>query len=232
MPSSEEIKRAIQASLILHFEIKTKKGTSTATGSAVAISNRRAVASLHGTIKLNTKCELITRRGIRLSGKVEFEKFEANVVDIAVIVLDEESEFSDYLPHTRTKVELLQHITVIGLKYLSVSDHIGEYAHQSAVNSIEDFQPECALFQASYYNFDGCSGTGVATAVVSGKLVVVGVHVASHDDSSLHPTKKQKKDSDLDAASIVSAIHGHTAYSLVCEIARVPDLLRHLADSA
>lgn len=221
--SDDEIQHAIDSSLILHIQVTGRKELS---GSAVAISNRRAVTAVHGIIEVNKEVQVVTRRGIQLSGRIEFQRFESNIVDIAVIVLDEGSEFRDYLPWTQTKVRLTQPIAVIGLKYASVGDYIGEYVRKSAVDSIEKFDPNCALFQASYYNFDGCSGTGVVTTEVDGKLVVVGVHVASHNDSSLKPTKKQKKVS-LDA-SISSAIHGHTAYSLICEIARVPELLQHL----
>ena len=55
-----------------------------------------------------------------------------------------------------------------------------------------------------------------------------GKYSASHDNqSSPSFVKKKRTFSELEA-SIASKIHGHTAYSLVCEIARVPELIAYL----
>lgn len=67
------------------------------------------------------------------------------------------------------------------------------------------------------------------TALLNGLLAVVGVHIASHDDKSDPDSGKKRKRtlSELEA-SVASDLHGYTAYSLVCEIARVPKLVTHI----
>lgn len=213
-------------SLLLSIKVKRK----TFSASGVAISNKRALTSLHGMVPLNTPVTITTRNGTKIQGRVEFERFERNMVDIAVIIIESSAVFNHFMPYCDQPVRLAQQIAVIGLKYLSDGDTVGPYARLSSVDSIEELGESSALFHAQYYNFQGCSGTGVITTVVDDKLVVVGVHVASHDDSRWEGTKGKKKRpySDLEA-SVASAIHGHTAYSLVCEIARVPDLLELLS---
>ena len=56
---------------------------------------------------------------------------------------------------------------------------------------------------------------------------VVGVHVAvaSHENTTIAGTKSQISKFVNFEASVLSVIHGHKAYSLVCEIVRVPDLV-------
>lgn len=224
--SDADFEQAVLSSLILSIKVKRK----TFSASGVAISDKRALIALHGIIPINSPVTVTTRNGTKISGRVEFERFERNMVDVAVIVLDSSAVFNHFMPYSDQPVRLAQPIAVVGLKYASVGDSVSTYARVSSVDSIEELGDNSALFQAQYYNFDGCSGTGVITATVGNVLRVVGVHVASHDDTTLGRPKGKKKRtySDLEA-SVASAIHGHTAYSLVCDIARVPDLLALLS---
>jgi hypothetical protein len=218
--------QAVYSSLILSIKVQKK----TFSLSGVAISNKRALTALHGRVPVNTPVTITTRNGTKIIGRVEFERFEKNMVDVAVIVLGSSTVFNDFMPYSDQPVRLAQPIAVIGLRYSSFCDTVGTYAQISAVESIENLGDNSALFQAQYYNFDGCSGTGVITAAVGNVLRVVGVHVASHDDTTLGGPRGKKKRTISDLkASVVSAIHGHTSYSLVCEIARVPDLLALLS---
>lgn len=233
---------AVDSSLILTIIIQTttkhKKSSNTYSASAVAISKRRALTSLHGKIPLNTRVKITTRNGVHLAGKVEFERFEKNMVDIAVILLDSTLAYTHYIDCTNQRVKLTQDITVVGLKYSIVGDTVNTYARRTTVDMIEEFGPTSALFQAQYYSFDGCSGTGVVTVTENNVVKVVGVHVASHEDmssssrsSQIQGKRKYSIDSYADfEASVHSAIHGHKAYSLVCEIARVPDLVQLLSN--
>lgn len=219
-----DFEQAVLSSLILSIKVKRK----TFSASGVAISEKRALTALHGMVPLNTLVTITTRNGTKISGRVEFERFERDMVDVAVIVLDQDSSavFNHFMPYSDQPVRLAQPIAVVGLKYASVGDTVNTYARLSSVESIEELGDSSALFHAQYYNFDGCSGTGVITAVVGNVLRVVGVHLASHNNTTLGGPKSKKKRtySDLEA-SVASAIHGHKAYSLVCDIARVPDLL-------
>lgn len=170
-----------------------------------------------------------TRNGIQLFGTLEFERFEVNIVDIAVILLDPAYEFEHFISWTDQPVVLTQEITVVGLKYSTASDTINVYAKRTAVDMIENFGSGSALFQASYYSFEGCSGTGVVTAAVNGVAKVVGVHVASHEDSAISSVREGQHTADSIFAdfegSVMSVVHGHKSYCLVCEVARVPDLI-------
>jgi hypothetical protein len=220
----------VDASLILsmNYTIAGKKPKPvTSSASAVAISKKRALTALHGKIPLNSPVQVTTRNGAHFSGIVEFERFEKNMVDIAVILLDVGSEFNHFIPWIDQPVVLTQHITVVGLKYASVGDIVNTYARSTTVDMIEEFGPNSALFQAQYYSFDGCSGAGVVTTTVNNVAKVVGVHVASHEDTTATVGKRKRDTSDFAnfEASVQSVIHGHKAYSLVCEIARVPELV-------
>lgn len=223
---------AIDASLILSVTIAGKKVAGkkpkpvTFSASAVAISTKRALTALHGKIPLNSPVQVTTRNGVHFSGIVEFERFEENMVDIAVILLDGDSEFNHFIPWVDQPVVLTQNITIVGLKYGSIGDIVNTYARRTTVDMIEHFGPNSALFQAQYYSFDGCSGAGVVTTNVRNIVKVVGVHVASHEDTARTGKRKRVKFQHANfEASVQSVIHGHKAYSLVCEIARVPDLV-------
>ena len=223
-----DVQVAVASSLIL--TMKMKKCECSASG--VAISSKRALTALHGKIPVGTRVDIRTRNGTKLFGVVEFERFEPNLVDIAVILLDSPSSFEHFMVPCLQPVVLDQPLRVIGLKYAAIGDSVSTYVRRSYVEMIEEYGDSSALFQAQYYSFDGCSGAGVVTVAVGNRLEVVGVHVASHEDSTVTaeaPSKKKRGDTEFNfEASIASAIHGHKAYSLVCEIARVPDLVELL----
>jgi hypothetical protein len=228
-----DIDHVVNSSLILSIEVtsetkKKQKNTVSYSASGVAISERRALTSLHGCIPLGHPVTMMTRNGKKLYGRIEFEKFESNMVDIAVILLDSPSEFIYYMEFADEPVKVLQEIVVVGLKYGSVGDMINHYARKSSVDSIEELGPHSALFQAQYYSFDGCSGGGVITVASSSSAKVVGVHVASHEDSSKRPKKRKITSFANFEADVESVIHGHNSYSLVCEIARVPEVVNLL----
>jgi hypothetical protein len=232
---------ALDASLILSIEVevetvvkkKRKISTQSYSLSGVAISRKRAVTALHGCFQLGTQVKVITRNGTVLFGRVEFEEFAPDMVDIATIALEDEFEFTHFIECSFERVQLLQKLVVIGLKYGSCGDAVFPYARSTSVEMIEEVGDDSALFQASYYSFDGCSGAGVVTKVVNSIPKLIGVHVASHEDSSSTGAVKRKRKATFAnfEADIRSEIHGHKAYSLVCEIARVPSLTTLLSSS-
>jgi hypothetical protein len=216
----------------LILNVKNKRGVEMV-GSAVAVTNKRALTALHGIIKVKTKVTLRTRRGFLHRGVIEFVKFSPDEVDIAVILLDDGDAFENFIPWSAPPVYLTQFVTVVGLKYSGNSDEVLPYAQSTSVLMVEG--GDSTLFQAQYYNFEGCSGTGIVTTLVGGQVVLIGVHVASHDNTLVpEPGESRKRTrtmSDLEA-SITSALHGHTAYSLVCEIARVSELVKLLNEKS
>jgi hypothetical protein len=199
----------------------------------VAISRKRAVTALHGCFQLGTRVKVTTRNGTALYGRVEFEEFVPDMVDIATIVLEDAFEFTHFIECSFERVQLLQRIVVIGLKYGSRGDAVYPYTRLTAVQMIEEEGDDSALFQATYYNFDDCCGAGVITKLVNSIPKLIGVHVASHEDSSSAGAVKRKRKATFAnfEADIRSEIHGHKAYSLVCEIARVSSLITLLSSS-
>jgi len=228
--SNVDVQAAVASSIIL--TMKMKKFECFAGG--VAISSKRALTALHGKIPVGTRVDIKTRNGTKLFGVVEFERFESSMVDIAVILLDSPSSFEYFVVPCLQPVVLDQPLRVIGLKYAAIGDSVSTYVRRSYVEMIEEYGDSSALFQAQYYSCDGCSGAGVVTVAVGNRLEVVGVHVTSHKDSTVPveaPGKKKRDDTEFnfeDSIAMHSAIHGHRAYSLVCEIARVPDLVELL----
>lgn len=92
------------------------------------MSNKRTVTSLHGKFPLGTPVEVITRNGSMLSEHVELERFEVNTVDIAVILLRDECEFTHVIEWTNERVRLLHVLVDVGLTYGRVRDSVFPYA--------------------------------------------------------------------------------------------------------
>lgn len=222
--------------MLLHIEIevpinvqtrskKRAKAHKTFTISAIAVSNKRALTSLHGKFDLNTRVKVITKNGVVLWGYIEFELFVESKVDIAVVVLEEAYEFVHFLQLATSPVKLIQRIFVVGLKNESNGIDVNIYARSITVDMIEEYE-DGALFHTSYYNFEDCFGTGVIVTVENNVPKVVGVHVTTHEDSRYYHSKKVSANIvGVFDAVIKSEIHGRHAYCLICEIARVPSLI-------
>jgi hypothetical protein len=173
-----------------------------------------------------------------MPGLVVYHKFLADLVDIAVVQLtNAEDRFPACVGVHFDRIKIADPIYVVGLKVDS-RDTATEAVYPCAVNIIEPGE-DSAMFQSSYTRFEGLSGAVVVMRVVNGVAKVVGVHVASHDDTVRPPEieecgKNQKAASDENdysaSNSIASSIHGHHAYRLICEVARVPDLVAFLRE--
>jgi hypothetical protein len=216
------VQSIIDSALITHF--------GSYMGSAVAISECLALTAFHGKLNVNASVTVRTAKGVSLSAKVVFVQFEINVVDIAVVQLDsKDKKFDCFVPPCKTRVRLEQPIHVIGLR-ATTHDSVDQY---SKISNVELIEQDTTFFQACYYNFEGCSGTGVVTTLVNGRFEVVGVHVAIHDSTIGVGAKRSIKDLSLeqvhdDNLSICSELHGHSAYCLICEVARVDELVEFL----
>jgi hypothetical protein len=173
-----------------------------------------------------------------MPGVIVYHDFRVNRVDIAVIELTKQGDkFPNYIDVHFGRMKLIDPLYVVGLK-VGAADEATESVYKCEVNLIERAE-DSAMFQASYSSFDGLSGAGVVTCVDRGITKVVGVHVASHDDTRKHTevkmTKRKNESAnagrvDLALESIASSIHGHHAYCLICEVARVPTLVSFLRD--
>ena len=223
----------LQASLSLRIPTpkgkgKTKRAEVTL-GCAVAVSENLAITALHGKFKKGTKVVLTTRKGKQIDGILDLIIFENDLVDIAVIKLQAGAVFSSYIPFAKSPVSLGQEILVTGLAP-DMHGNALPSMHHAHVICIEELDGS-ALFQSTYVAFDGLSGAGVISKhdVTTGAVSVVGVHVAKHDRSvRTHDVVSVTRD-EVNAAicSIDSSIHGHSAYCLICEPSRVPELVAY-----
>jgi hypothetical protein len=73
----------------------------------------------------------------------------------------------------------------------------------------------------------------VVTTMVNDRFEVVGVEVATHDSTKGVGDKRSIEDLSLkqvrkDIHSICSDLHGHSAYCLICKVARVDELVELL----
>ena len=207
-----------------------------ATGRGVAVNKTMLLTALHGLFKEGDKFEVIDRHGKSRKGTVKATWYEASCVDIAIIQLSESNtQFEHFIQVHKKPIKLGAQICLIGLKPTLGPEEFSTYYDPTYVTTIIG---GTSLFHLRYSAEDGMSGCPV---VVSRDFTLVGVHVASHDkteavDVELRPTKRQKGDSQAvtreefaDAMMTVNSnMHGHGAYTIICEISRVDGLLAQL----
>jgi len=199
-------------------------------GNAIAVTERKCLSALHGKISEGTAVQLVDIHGNILCGKVIKSVFEVKRYDLALIELDDgQSNFAVYIPIHRSPVKLGQKIKFVGLA-VGLNDDSMTYAESAEVNAIE---PESALLRSAYYGIEGFSGAGIVVIDEgNGQYQLVGVHSSAHDDTVKPPAlKKIKKSNSATAKSISdmgsslsSSLHGHIAYCLICEVARVNEI--------
>jgi hypothetical protein len=195
-------------------------------GNAVAVTATKALTALHGQCSVGDKVTLVDSSGRNRIATVIYSEFVELQVDIAVVeVCAGENVFSIFIPVCAKPVHLLQEIIVIGMKPDLSDRESSMYASSGQVTYIE---PSVPLFRSAYPCQDGLSGAGVIATVEGGKYHVVGVHVASHDDTEAPPPIKKKKGGVASADSVSESnqslsdsIHGHTSFALICEVKRV-----------
>jgi hypothetical protein len=105
----------------------------------------------------------------------------SNEVDIPVILLYDGFAFENFIPWSAPPVYLIQYVNVVGLKYSGKADDVHPYVLSTSVIMVEG--GDSTLFQARNYNFESCSGTEIVTTLVGGQVVLIGVRIASHDNS-------------------------------------------------
>jgi hypothetical protein len=206
----------------------TEVGGQTLYGNAVAVSSTKALTALHGLVPTGSALVIRDSRGKEYHGHVGLSVFEADKHDIAVITLLDGHRFTHFKPFSRTEVKLGQALHIFSYTR-DIHDHYRPSYKRAYVATIED---GTSLFQSEYYSTEGMSGSGVLISDIDGDMSVVGVHVASHEKTVAVEARRGKESEslkefirttyNLDMATINSNIHGHGAYTLVCEPARVP----------
>jgi hypothetical protein len=193
----------------------------------VAITPRRALTALHTNVTIGTEVGLRTTRGIERFGTVVFCSFRPFEVDIAVVELAMgEADFEHTIEIAQHPVRIGQEIRILGLKK-NRHDEIGPYFARCEVNYI-DPSVESSIIESDYTSHDGLSGAGIITIVEGSRYHVIGVHVASHDETVAPPNQKKPKrtlkETGEDLDSISSGLRGHRAYTMICEAIQVVGL--------
>lgn len=196
-------------------------------GNAVAVSETKALTSLHGYATLLQEVQLFDFRGIRRCGRIIFVQFEENEVDIALIELIDGS-FEFYKPVFKGKATLGMDLHVFGRTTSLVGDETLGYYETSKISCVEP----TTLVRASYHTQDGMSGAGIIVAEEHGSFHVLGVHVGRGDETVAPPQIKRHKSGAASQESVSenssatsSNIHGHSSYCLICVAARVENLV-------
>lgn len=188
-----------------------------------------ALCALHAKLQVRQKVDVLTTKGVRLTAKIIFSRFEQHKVDIAVLKLDEGC-FKHFIPVHEQKVSLLAQFYVVGMK----GDESVLFAAPSTVNTV---RPKCAILEASYCSCLGLSGAAVVAVIEDQQLRVLGVHVGAHEDDPVVMDKVDpaKANEVVDNTSLSQALtsfsgasHGRTAYTMICDVGRVPGLVAFL----
>jgi len=214
-----------KASLWLHGE--SAKGEAFR-GNAVAVTANRALSALQGRIMEQSQVRLIDVQGFVRRATVKLSRFKKRDVDMVLLELDAgETPFDTFIEIRREKVEVLQPLLVVGLTSDS-ADETKIYGVRCAVIVID----AGALFLTDY----PLSGSAIfVSADTAGGFRLVGVPVKAQDDTSspppIHCSKTEKVHAttaeNVQAKSNSSAysFYGHPGVGVICEVARVPDIL-------
>ena len=213
----------LQASLWMHY--------GELSGNAIAISPRRALTALHATVAVGTAVSLRTSKGAHHNARVVYCSYSPLEYDIAVIESNEDQpDFKKTIDVARHPVTLGQKLRIIGLK--NINNETCDYLADCQVNVIHD---SSSIIESDYTSHDGLSGAGIITVFEGDAYHLVGIHVASHDSTSEPPTKKKEKrtpqELGKDVDSLSDDLHGHRAYTLICEAIRVPGLIEFLSSN-
>ncbi len=221
-----DIESILDASHYLHY------GASR--GNAVAVTSTKALCALHDSCPLGECVSLVDSHGHSRNAKVTFARYEENLVDIALLELQpDQPPFNTFVAIATAPVKLLQEIYVFGRTPEPASGETIAISDKCYVNSIHR---SGALFRSNYTGYDGLSGAGIIVVErINNQFLLAGVHIGTDDDMEKPPPIKKKKGNVADAESVsassdslATSLHGHTAYCLVCEIQRVPDLVQLL----
>lgn len=231
---SVEIEKVLDCTVI----IKSSEGAS---GNGIIVTSNKIVTALHGLFGENDHFDIIDRHGHLRAGLVKKNWYSANIVDIALIVLNPGSApFESFMPVHTTPVKLGSELGVMSRRAVPGTDEYTECYEKSNVNAIIK---DTSIFHSTYYAEAGMSGCGVVTVPAGNRFALAGVHVASHDkteavdtlesdaDADTRPSKKRARTTVTreefnDAMMTVNSnIHGHGSYCLICEVSRVDGLL-------
>ena len=221
-----DIESILDASHYLHYGVSN--------GNAVAVTSTKALCALHNSCPVDKLVRLVDSHGHSRVAVVTFAKYEENLVDIALLELQfDQPPFNTFVPIATAPVSYLQKLYIIG-RTTDISSR--ETIPVTAECQVNVIHAEGALFRSTYTGYDGLSGAGVVVVErINNDFLLAGVHIGTQDHTVPPPAIKKRKGNVADAESasassesLARSIHGHTAYCLVCEVQRVPDLVQLL----
>lgn len=227
----QEVQKVIDSAVIIKIKNKT--------GNGVAVSEKKAVTAVHGVFQVGQVVQMIDIHGRAKNGIISFMKYETSKVDIAVVELTGSDIFDHFIPFHSQPVKIDKSLRVISLS----DDGTGEFTERIQRTAVEKVIRNTAIIHTTYSSTEGMSGGGIVTIPEGSHFSVVGIHVGSHKETKSLPeegkeddkpkakkqkTLKHRENYHKDQMSIDSNIHGHGAYWLICEIARVEGLVDHL----
>jgi hypothetical protein len=216
---------SIAGSSIVRFQNPLKRGH------GVVVSPHLVMTAVHGLCDVGTAFEIISLSNTRRQGDLRMVCYEFGKIDVALLQLkDGQPPFESWL-HISPCSTRGQKLSVLSLLDNFFTGGL-EFSMQSA--EIHNFYKGTAFARAQYYSSEGMSGAPIVTGVQSdGSVLVVGVHVAAHDDTEEpHQIKKVKRGEAAEAesvtdstASLAQSMHGHSTFCLMCIASKVPKIM-------
>ena len=143
---------------------------------------KKLLTALHGYFQNNSVFEIVDRHGISRQGFVRENWYHANIVDIALIELNEDStSFGSFMPVRTTPVKLGDSLSVISRRAVPTPEEYAECLETTAVTVVVR---NTSLIHSTYYAETGMSGCSVVATRVGNSFALVGVHVAKHDTTT------------------------------------------------
>lgn len=203
-------------------------------GQGIVISPHFLMTALHGSYDVGAPFTIKFITGEVKHGTLYKQWYEADERDISLIKLNKkQSPFQHWLRVLERPIEINEKIGVLSLMP-NLKNKLKFAYQETKIFLIED----TTLCRSQYYAMDGLSGCGAITEVQpDGEVMVVGVHVASHNNTEKPPpVKKVKKSTAADAKSVSASVsslsgsmHGHSSYCLICIANLVPELMTEIA---
>ena len=185
--------------------MRISNGITLTEGQGVAVSSNMVLTALHGSFDIGSPFTIIHFNDEKRNGFVFKVWFEALKEDIALIKLaDDEIPFVQWLKVINRSPHMQESISILSI----VSSLVGRPSFSAQKASVFCLDTGTSLCRAQYYAKDGLSGCGaIAEIQPNGELMVLGVHVATHDNTKKLLAIKKVKNSESAETESVSLSH-------------------------
>ena len=122
---------------VLDCAVTIKAIKNDAMGQGIVVNKRMLLTALHGYFEAGDVFEVIDRHGISKSGVVKHSWYEAGIVDIAIIELNEGIvDFNHYIQVKKKPVKLGTRIALVGRKQVPGPEEYAVYYEEASVTTI------------------------------------------------------------------------------------------------